>query len=344
MTDDTNQTRGGTPSEDPGYRGSSDPVIDVHVHGIPQGLVDLVRRRGVSDVSIVDGGSRRFSFPDMAPSPPPPTGLFNFEAMDRDARDSGMTSRLVGPWTDLVGYSLPFDQAKVWSGAYNEALVESCAEYTTLEALATVPLQFPDLAASVLSHAREIGCKGVMIGSDVPGSSLGAPELNTFWEAAAAMGMPVVLHPTFMSIPRILLQRGLKNAVARAGATAVAVADLVYAGVMERHPDVVLVIAHGGGSFLHLLDRILRNQDLGWADSDVDIEASVARLYWDSVVLSSSAVAGLVATVGADRVVLGSDYPFPWEPDPVGTVRAAGLGEAHLSAVLGGTASRLFGI
>jgi len=61
-------------------------------------------------------------------------------------------------------------------------------------------------------------------------------------------------------------------------------------------------------------------------------------------VLSPSAVAALVATVGADRVVLGSDYPFPWEPEPVETVRAAGLEEAHLSAILGGTASRLFGL
>ena len=341
MIDDANQIRVGAPPGDPG---SSDPVIDVHVHAIPQGLIDLVRRRGVSDVAIVDDGSGRFSFPDMAPSPAPPAGLFDFEALDRDARANGMTTRLVGPWTDLVGYSLSSDQAEVWSGAYNEALVESCAQHTTLEALATVPLQFPDLAASVLSHARDIGCKGVMIGSDVPESSLGAPELNAFWEAAAALAMPVVLHPTFMSIPRILLQRGLKNAVARAGATAVAVADLVYAGVVERHPDVVLVVAHGGGSFLHLLGRISRNQDLGWADSSVDIEASVARLYWDSVVLSSSAVADLVATVGTDRVVLGSDYPFPWEPDPVGTVRAAGLEESDLSAVLGGTASRLFDV
>jgi aminocarboxymuconate-semialdehyde decarboxylase len=280
----------------------------------------------------------------MAPSPPPPAGLFDFAALDRDTRESRITTRLVGPWTDLVGYSLSSDQADVWSNAYNEALVESCAGYETLEPLATIPLQHPNLAVSVLRHARDIGCKGIMIGSDVPGSSLGASALDVFWEATAQLAMPVVLHPTFMSIPPMLLQRGLKNAVARAGATAIAVADLVYAGVMERHRDVVLVIAHGGGSFLHLFDRIKRNQDLGWAESTVDLEASVARLYWDSVVLSPPAVAGLVATVGADRVVLGSDYPFPWEPEPVGTVRAAGLEKTHLTAILGGTASRLFAI
>ena len=341
MTDDINQAGVGTAPHVPA---AAEPIVDVHVHAIPKALVDFVHRGAVSDVSVVADGSNRFCFPDMAPSPPPPPALFDFEAIDRVGRESGMTTRLVGPWTDFVGYSLPADQADVWSHAYNEALVESCAGHATLEALATVPLQLPDLAISVLREAREIGCRGVMIGSDLPESSLGAPELDRFWEATVDLAMPVVLHPTFMSIPRILLQRGLKNAVARAGATAVAVADLVYAGVMERHPGVALVIAHGGGSFLHLLDRISRNQELGWAESAVDIEASVARLYWDSVVLSPSAVAALVATVGADRVVLGSDYPFPWEPEPVETVRAAGLEEAHLSAILGGTASRLFGL
>ena len=322
----------------------SSPVIDVHVHAIPENLVGLVRSGVFPDVTVADDGSRRLKFPDMAASPPPPAGLFDFQGIETNGREAGMTTRLVGPWTDFVGYSLPVDQAGAWSNAYNESLVESCAAFATLEPLATAPLQHPDLAASVLSRAREIGCKGVLIGSDVPGSSLGAPELDVFWAAAADLAMPVVLHPTFMTIPRILLQRGLKNAVARAGATAVALADLVYAGVIERHPNVVLVVAHGGGSFLQLFDRIQRNQDLGWADSDVDLRASVARVYWDSVVLSPGSVADLVATVSADRVVLGSDYPFPWEPDPVGTVRRAGLGVSQLAAILGDTAARLFNV
>jgi aminocarboxymuconate-semialdehyde decarboxylase len=336
MTDTTNLT----PSDHP----AGGPVVDVHVHAVPARLVDLVRRSTFPEVSIIDDGSRRLEFPRMAPSPPPPAGLFDFDGIAGDGRKARMTTRLVGPWTDFVGYSLSANHAAAWANTYNEALVESCSDHATLEPLATAPLQAPDVAVAVLRHARDVGCKGIMIGSDIPGSSLGAASLDVFWEAAAELSLPVFLHPTFMTIPPILRQRGLKNAVARAGATAVAVADLIYAGVMERHPDVALIVAHGGGSFLHLLDRIKRNQDLGWADSDVDIEASVARLYWDSVVLSPAAVSGLVGTVGGNRVVLGSDYPFPWEPDPVDTVQAAGFEPATLAAILGGTASGLFDI
>jgi aminocarboxymuconate-semialdehyde decarboxylase len=114
--------------------------------------------------------------------------------------------------------------------------------------------------------------------------------------------------------------------------------------VLERHPDLRLIVSHGGGGFLPLVGRIVRNQALGWADSDVDVRASVARLYWDSVVLEPALVAHLVDTVGADRVLLGSDHPFPWEPNPVATVRKAGLSEADEQAILGGTAVGLFGL
>ncbi len=322
----------------------SGPVVDVHVHAIPLDLATRVRQGVFSEVSLNDDGPGRFCCERMAPSPPPPDSLFDFELLVENTHEQGIDVRLVGPWTDLLGYSLTAGAAVVWSNAYNESLAASCARFPALEALATVPLQCPDLAVSVMREAHGLGCKGIMIGSDVPNSTLGAAELDVFWSAAEDLAMPIVLHPTFFHIPDILLERGLKNAVGRAAATAVALTELVYAGVIERHPEIALVISHGGGAFLPLVDRVLRNQELGWASSTVDIEDSISRLYWDSVVLEPHAVASLAATVGADRVLLGSDYPFPWEPSPVETVINAGLSAADERAILGETASALFGI
>lgn len=318
------------------------PVVDVHVHAIPPDLATRTLQGAFSGVSLSEDGPRRFTFPRMAPSPTPPDSLFDFELLVANTLERGIATRLVGPWTDLLGYSLSAEEAAVWANAYNESLVACCAQFPELEALATVPLQSPDVAVSVMSEAHGLGCRGIMIGSDVPDSTLGAAELDVFWSAAEDLGMPIVLHPTFFHIPDILQQRGLKNTVGRAAATAVALTELVYAGVIERHPGIALVICHGGGGFLPLVDRVLRNQQLGWASSAVDIEDSISRLYWDSVVLESDAVATLAARVGPDRVLLGSDYPFPWEPNPVLTVVNAGLSDADERAILGETASTLF--
>jgi aminocarboxymuconate-semialdehyde decarboxylase len=155
--------------------------------------------------------------------------------------------------------------------------------------------------------------------------------------------MPVLVHPTFLSVAPDLRQGGLKNAVGRAAATTLAIARLVLGGVLERHPDLILIMAHGGGGFVPLIDRIVRSHELGWDNSGEDLGASIARLYWDSVVLDPRYLAFVVEKVGAGRVLLGSDHPFPWEPDPLLTVKTA-VAPSDRPPILGGTAGALFGI
>ncbi len=318
-------------------------AVDVHVHAVPRPLVDRVAAGDFPGVTLVaDGPSPVLGFPDLAPSPPVPRAATSAAALAELASGQHVDLQLLGPWTDLFGYTLPEGVAVAWSRAYNEALTAECAPSAHQLPMATVPLAHPKRAAEELAAARDLGCHGVMIGTDLPGPHLESPELDPFWAAAADLEMPVLLHPTHLVVPEDLERGGLKNAVGRAHPTAIALTKAVYGGVLERHPRLALVACHGGGGFAAVAPRVLRNHELGWSETEVDVAASVSRLRFDSVVLDPALLRYLVSSYGADRFVLGSDQPFPWEPDPVGTVLRAGLGAAETAALVGGNARQWY--
>lgn len=316
--------------------------VDVHVHAIPPEVVKRTRdgRHAGVDVSTVDDGVV-FAFPSTAPTPVAPAALADFEGLSRNATERGISTQLVGPWTDLFGVTLAPEAAGEWCRAYNGALAGECAEQQGMLPLAMVPLQSPSLAVRELEAAKAEGCRGAVIGTGLPSGRLDGTELEEFWSAASDLGMVLLLHPTFVEVAAELRDHGLKNAVGRAGETAIALSRLVYAGVLARHPDLLVIVAHGGGSFVPLIQRLVRNRELGWAASDEDVRSSVARLYWDSVVLDPRFLAYLVDAVGEHQILLGSDQPFPWEPDPIGTVRRAGLSASAEKAILQDNARRL---
>ena len=320
-------------------------VVDAHIHAVPPALIQKINRGLFSEVAVSgDEHGYRFRFPGMQPSPPSPSGLADFASLAEWGRDRHIDIQIVGPWTDLLGYTLSRAEAAAWSRAYNEDLVRACADHAGLVPMATIPLQFPDLAVNEMEHAHAMGCRGVMIGSDIPGLAIDAPELDEVWGAAAGLSLPMLLHPTFIRIPQELQSRGLKNAVARVGEVTIALTRLVYSGALLRYPNLVVIAALGGGAVVPFTKRIIRNHDLGWSETGTDVEASLQRLFFDSVVLDPTFLRYLVQQVGAHRLVMGSDYPFPWEPDPVRSVLEAGLPVEDASAVLGGTASKLFGL
>jgi aminocarboxymuconate-semialdehyde decarboxylase len=321
------------------------PVVDVHIHTVPPVLTSAVESGVFPSVQVQRTEGRAvFTFPGMAPSPPGPAGLSDLHRLADFAAAEGIDVQVLGPWTDLLGYTLPGAEAAAWSRAYNEALVEACAAAPGRVPMGTIPMPFPAAAVREMEAARSLGCRGIMIGTDLPGLDLDAPSLEPVWEAAAGLGMPILVHPTFLCVPARLQTRGLKNAVGRAGEGAVALTRLVYSGALLRHPGLAVVAALGGGGLVPLWRRIVRNQEVGWAEASGDVEASLRRLHFDSIVLDPAYLRYLVERVGADRVVLGSDYPFPWEPHPVQFVVAAGLEPEPTAAVLGGTAARLFGL
>lgn len=321
-------------------------AVDIHVHSVPKPLIDRVSQNEFPGVTVLKMEPVPvLEFPGMAPSPPMPPIMLSADRLAEAAAGQHISVQLLGPWTDFFGYTLPEAVAIDWCRAYNAALVDECAASPYQVPMATLPLSYPKAAADELAAARDAGCYGAMIGTDIGELDLGSTELDPVWDAAAELRMPILVHPTGLEVPPELRTCGLKNAVGRAAPTALALTKFVYGGALERYPDLTLIACHGGGGFPGVAPRVIRNHDLGWSESDVaDLRASIAQLYFDSVVLDPVLLRYLVGAYGADRVLLGSDLPFPWEPHPVDTVLQADLGKAETAAILGHTARSLYGL
>ncbi len=216
---------------------------------------------------------------------------------------------------------------------------------------ATVPLQDVDLAIAEMDRAvDQLGLKGLQIGGTVDGHNLDEPRFRPFWRAVAAKGIPVIIHPNGYEESHRLGDYFLTNCIGNPLETMVAATRMIFSGLFEELPDLELVLLHGGGYLPFYCSRA----DHTWK---VRPETRVAipnhppsyymkRFYYDTVVFQPLYLRHLVDIVGADRVMVGTDFPFDMsEPDPLGLIDATeGLDEADRAAMKGGTAARLFDI
>lgn len=213
-----------------------------------------------------------------------------------------------------------------------------------LRGLGTVPLQHPHLLVECLDHAMELGLLGVEISSFAPGVELSDARLEPFWERAAALGAIVFLHPFGCSLDERLDRFYLANTVGQPVENAVALSHLIFAGVLDRHPRLRIVAAHGGG----YLPTSIGRSDRAWQarpearGCEEPPSSYLRRIWFDTVVHDRGELRALVETVGSERVVLGSDYPFDMGLEaPVAFVEGADLGDDATERVLAGNATAL---
>ena len=320
--------------------------IDLHTHGLPRDLPALGRRYAGAWPELVATqacqadlmiGERHFrSIDDRCWDP----GR-RLADMDRD----GVALQVVSPIPVTFSYWLPADGVAELARAQNEWLAGLVRDDPGhFAGLATVPLQEPDVAARMTAQAcAELGLAGVEIGTNVNGAPLDSPGLDIFWAACEETGALVFVHPWQVLGADRLRAHNLTYAVGNPAETAAAAATLVLGGVLDRHPGLRLVLAHGGGAFLALLPRLDQvAANLPATGDAVRPSDYVRRFHYDSLVYDAGSAAQLIARAGADRVVVGTDYPFPIAEHPPGAaVDGAGLPAGDLAAVLSGTARRL---
>lgn len=321
------------------------PVIDVHVHAIPESLLRQAVERETDGVSATraDGGWLA-TLPGAKPALVRPL-MTDRERRRATAAGHGVSAQVVSPWLDVqLSAGMSEAQARSWAKRLNAALAETEGEAM----LATVAVT--GHAAADLSEAVEDGgAAGLVLSTSPPGAAdLADPVLEPLWESAEGLGVPVLLHPPADG-PSAAIPGSAEfgNALCRLVDTTFAVARLILSGVLDRHPGLRLITVHGGG-FLpyqsmrvdgaHRADALRRYAIERDRPSDY-----LSDLYYDTVALKPAAIRLLAETAGTDRVLLGSDYPFALgDPAPAETVRAAGLSQAGAAAVLGGNAARLF--
>jgi aminocarboxymuconate-semialdehyde decarboxylase len=323
-------------------------IIDTHAHVVPGTLLDALRseKRLFPSVRLDTGGAApRMAFAGGAPGRPIQQRLSDLGERRDWLKAARVGHQLVGGWTDVYGYELPGAEGADWARFYNEHMQKDAASLTTLTALATVPLQDGALAARVLDEALDAGFKGAMIATQPKGTggNLDDPGLDPFWEVASARGATIFLHPHYICGDERLAGYDLINAVGRLADSTTAVARLLFSGHLTRFPGMTLVLSHGGGALPYALGRLKRNRVIH--PEYADPAEGFRRLYFDTVLFEPLALRFLCDVVGADKVVLGSDYPFGiGDPDPCGVVDRTALTAAERDAILGGNAARIFHI
>jgi aminocarboxymuconate-semialdehyde decarboxylase len=324
--------------------------FDVHTHVIPPQLPRLAERYAGSWPSLLATGP---CTADLL------LGTDFFRALDNRCWDAGrriedmdaeqVAVQVVSPIPVTFCYRLDAEGVGELARAQNEWIAELVREAPDRFAgLGTVALQDPAAAAVLVTECvTALGLRGVEIGTNVDGLALDDPSLEEFWAACAATGAVVLVHPWQVLGEERLGRHGLLYSVGMPAETAAAAATLMLGGVLDRHPDLRIILAHGGGALLAMLPRIERCLTMlpGMTPPALAPRDYLRRFWYDSLVYDPGTVRSLVDAVGADRVMVGSDYPFPIAERPVGsTVVAAGLDDDTTTTVLHGTAARLFGL
>src|SRR5919112_1408642 len=270
------------------------------------------------------------------------------EAIVAAQQAAGVDRTLLCPWVPLLWYDVSAGEAVARARIQNEALAALArSRPDRIGALGTVPLQDPDLAAGELERLMgERALAGVEVAASVGGSYLGDERFEVFWSAAERSGALVFIHPTTRGFDVSALgDHYLWNTVGNPMETTVTAAHMVMAGVLERHPGLRVVLAHGGGALLALRGRLRHAhgfQPQARSRLGEPVDESLRRFHYDTITHDSGLLRALVDYVGAERVVLGSDYPFDMaDSRPVETVRACRFEAAQEEAILGGNSTRL---
>lgn len=262
--------------------------------------------------------------------------------------EAGVDRVLLCPWVPLLYYDAEPEEGLARARVQNEALTRLVDEHPErVAALAALPLQDPELAAAELRSLMERGVlKGAEVAASVRGVFLGDDRFEPFWEAAEATGALVFVHPTTRGFDSPAFQDYyLWNTVANPLETATTAAHMVVAGVMERHPRLRVLLAHGGGALLAVRGRLRHAhafQPQARSRLTEPIDDSIRRFHFDTLTHDDALLRALIDYAGHERVLLGSDYPFDMgDPRQVQSVRALGLAPEAEHAILADNAERI---
>lgn len=336
---------------------SGTPTIDFHAHTVPAAYLAAVRGGEVPDVRLErEGSGEMLCIGADGPTGPVAQRLPVIPGyVDPDARLAAMDAmgvdiQVVSPVQFLYHYWLPVDVAADLTRVVNDGIAEMVdAAPRRFVGMMTLPLQDPDAAVRELERVHQLGVRAVEIGTHVAGVGLDAPALDRFYARAESLGTVVFVHP-YAPIGRRdrLGAYYLRNLLGNPFETAIAMSQLVFGGVLDRFPNLRLVLAHGGGAVPYVIGRLERGYVLDpecRAAGGRSPSTHLGRVYYDTITHDVQALQYLIARVGAARVLLGSDWPFSiGDLDPLATVRKLGLEPEACAAIMGRNAAALLGV
>ena len=314
-------------------------TIDVHAHALSPRLVELTAdHQGPPNPHNEHLMKTRYRAPFDSID-------VRLETMDRQGIDMQVVSHMPN-----FGYWAERDVAEQIVDAANTLIADMCRDHPQrFVGLCLVALQFPELAARQLEEAMgSMGMRGVEIATRVNDIELDDEQLEPFWAAAEQRGALIFIHPSGSTLGQRLAKYYLSNVIGNPLDTTIALSHLILGGVLERHPDLKIVAAHGGGYLPSYFARTEHGFDVRPEAQTIPHRPGyyLKRVWVDALVFEPRNLAHLIREIGASQVVLGTDYPFDMgEEHPLDVLQAVeGLSESDRERIKRGNALDLLGL
>lgn len=327
-------------------------VIDVHAHFVPPDVVETLADRGRDfgiDLIETQPGCHCCRFESGMQIRPFFDTLMNTDHRLGQMDDQGVDREVLSIWTDIFGYDLPAAKGALWHSALNDSLMRLCDTHAKrFSWLASGALQDASLAARELERGMKAGAVGAIVASHIDGKNLGECALDEYWAACVELGAPVFIHPAQPIAPARAERFALNQIVAYTNDTTLTVGSLISAGVMDRFPGLEFILSHGGGSVPFLIGRFDRMHRAADPKATGNMAQQVpsnylTRFYYDTILHHGPALNYLRDLVGIDRMLLGTDLPFPpGDPDPLASLRDAGFEAADIERIVDTNPNTLF--
>ncbi|AYA75604.1 amidohydrolase [Bacillus sp. Y1] len=235
-------------------------------------------------------------------------------------KEAGVSYSLISPIPQLFMYDFPQDITTDISQVYNLSLSQLVTQTKgRLSALGTVPLSHPERAAHILHDAMKLGLKGAIIGPSAAGKMLSDDYFIPFFEEANRLKAILFIHPLLSEDPR-LKNWMMPNLIGVPWETTVCSTDILLSGMIDKYPNIKILFAHGGGFLPYQIGRLDKGYEQ-WRAVSSNLQGKpseyLKRFWYDTVLWNQASIDFLLETVGEDRIVPGSDFPFDlcaWPP------------------------------
>ncbi|MBV9347507.1 MAG: amidohydrolase family protein [Pseudolabrys sp.] len=320
-------------------------TIDTHTHILTEDAIALINRELPKAAIKLTPIDQDFFVLEVAGTPyrPFPRGGFDVERRLKDMDETGVDVHVLSatPQTYLYGLGLP---AAVIQNDQIAKLVK--AKPDRFMGIGTLPMADGEMAAAELRRiVTQLGLRGAMFASNVVGKNLDDPGFAPLWQTAEELGAFMFVHPNNVAGADRMTSYYLNNLIGNPLDTTIAAACLLFGGVMDRHPKLKICLAHGGGFVPYQAARWTHGwqvrpeprKNIGKKPDEI-----IRRFLYDTILHSKETLEFMIARTGADRVVLGSDYPYDMGMmDCVAHVKALNISDADKASILSGRAEQL---
>jgi aminocarboxymuconate-semialdehyde decarboxylase len=326
----------------------SSMTIDVHSHvAVPEAAKFVKPHLDLATIPLVKFATLDTKALNQQQDTDRTSRMTQYDERLADLDEMGIDLQVVKPLPSQCYYTLPLEIADRAARMVNDGLAEYVAgRPNRFIAFGTVPLHDGTAAATELERCvKQLGFKGVQILTNVAGRELSHPDFAPFWAKAEQLGVLVVIHPNGFTEADRLSRFYFNNVVGNPLDTSIALHYLIFDGVLERHPNLKILAVHGGGYVAAYSGRI----DHAWgarSDSRGALPNPptfyLRKVYFDSVVFTPHQLRYLLEVFGAERILMGTDYPYDMaESDPIAHLASAELDASSVAAIAGGNVRQL---